>query len=49
MINNASGVYVLFAPTIIRSFGFSALRSNALASVGSWLSMICVIGSGYFA
>lgn len=49
MINNAAGVYVLFAPSIITSFGFEALRANALASVGSWLSMICVIGSGFLA
>jgi hypothetical protein len=49
MINNASGVYVLFAPSIVRSFGFEALRSNALASVGSWLSFVLVIGSGYLA
>ena len=49
MINNASGVYVLFAPSIVRSFGFEALRSNALASVGSWISLVMVIASGYVA
>jgi hypothetical protein len=49
MINNAAGIYVLFAPTIVGSFGFDVLRANALASVGSWLSMLLVIASGFIA
>lgn len=46
---NAGIVYALYGPTIITSFGFEPLRSNALSSVGQWISLILVIGGGYIA
>ena len=42
-------IYNLFGPTIIRSFGFDALRSNALASVGQWCNLVLLVSMGFVA
>lgn len=36
-----------YTPTIISSFGFEKLKSNALASVGLWIQIPIAVGLSY--
>lgn len=36
-----------YAPTLVSSFGFAKLRSNALVSVGSWIQVVLSVLVGY--
>ncbi|RYP45567.1 hypothetical protein DL768_008116 [Monosporascus sp. mg162] len=39
----------IYGPSIIGSFGYDALSSNALFSVGDWIALSLVLGLGYVA
>ncbi|RYP84720.1 hypothetical protein DL770_005172 [Monosporascus sp. CRB-9-2] len=39
----------IYGPSIIGSFGYDALSSNALFSVGDWIALCLVLGVGYVA
>jgi hypothetical protein len=38
-----------YAPSLVVSFGFDRLKSNAMLSIGSWLSILTNIGYGWTA
>ena len=38
-----------YAPTIVSSFGYNSLDSNAMTSVGQWISVTLVIIGGFIA
>lgn len=38
-----------YAPTIVASFGYNTLASNAMTSVGQWVSVVLVIIGGFVA
>lgn len=38
-----------YAPSLVVSFGFDRLKSNAMLSIGSWLSILTNIGWGWTA
>lgn len=38
-----------YAPTLVNSFGYPALKSNALVSVGGWVLLITNISAGWIA
>ncbi|KAG7290308.1 hypothetical protein NEMBOFW57_000307 [Staphylotrichum longicolle] len=38
-----------YAPSLVVSFGFDRLKSNAMLSIGSWLSILTNIGYGWVA
>ncbi|RYP42606.1 hypothetical protein DL767_000130 [Monosporascus sp. MG133] len=39
----------IYGPSIISSFGYDALASNAMFSVGDWIALCLVLGVGYVA
>lgn len=39
----------IYAPSMVASFGFDRLGSNAMTSVGQWISVILVIIAGFWA
>lgn len=43
------GTLNAYAPTIISSFGFDRLRSNAMASVGPWIQLFVLMTFGWLA
>ena len=38
-----------YGPILVNSFGYGALVSNALYSVGDWIALMLVIAAGYIA
>ena len=38
-----------YAPTLVGSFGFDRLKSNAMVSIGAWILLFTNIGWGYIA
>ena len=38
-----------YAPTLVASFGFPRLKSNALVSIGSWILLVMNIVWGFVA
>ncbi|RYP18295.1 hypothetical protein DL765_004015 [Monosporascus sp. GIB2] len=44
-----SASLAIYGPSIINSFGYEALASNALFSVADWISLCLVLGVGYVA
>ncbi|RYP83155.1 hypothetical protein DL769_001461 [Monosporascus sp. CRB-8-3] len=44
-----SSSLAIYGPSIINSFGYDALASNALFSVADWISLCLVLGVGYVA
>ncbi|RFU35018.1 hypothetical protein B7463_g1284, partial [Scytalidium lignicola] len=44
-----SGVFWSYAPTLVHSFGYPALKSNALVSVGGWVLLVTNVSAGWIA
>ncbi|KAH8808667.1 alternative sulfate transporter [Xylogone sp. PMI_703] len=44
-----SGVFWSYAPTLVHLFGYPALKSNALVSVGGWILLVTNISAGFIA
>lgn len=44
-----SSTMMSYAPTIVNSFGFERLKSNALVSIGAWMLLITNISWGVLA
>ena len=38
-----------YGPTLIKDYGYGRLQSNAMVSIGSWLSLIVTVGFGFIA
>lgn len=38
-----------YAPMIVSSFGYERLRSNAMVSIGQWISVCLIVVAGFAA